>query len=157
MIQGKNIGTDHSDYSHAAGDDCLHGLLQTFFPPGRRRLRVALAICGTAAAIVLLLLLRAIPPGEGSPWPGCIFHKLTGLYCPACGNTRALHALLHFDIPACFSRNALFLPSLALLAGVLLSNRIRHSAAIGYIAATIYVIFTISRNLPWYPFNLLAP
>ena len=30
--------------------------------------------------------------GFGLP---CPFHVLTGLYCPGCGNSRALHALLH--------------------------------------------------------------
>lgn len=32
------------------------------------------------------LLLRIIPP--------CLFNRLTGLYCPGCGGTRATHALL---------------------------------------------------------------
>ena len=30
---------------------------------------------------------------------GCVFHKLTGLYCPGCGGTRAVHSLLAGDIP----------------------------------------------------------
>lgn len=156
-MEREKIAKKASNGTAARGHSGWHGVLTRFFPPPRRRLRVALAICGATAAIVLLSLLRAIPPGEGSPWPGCMFRKLTGLYCPACGNTRALYALLHFDLPGCISRNALFLPSLALLGGVLFSSRIRHSATIGYIAATIYVIFTVSRNLPWYPFCLLAP
>ncbi|MCD8026355.1 MAG: DUF2752 domain-containing protein [Clostridiales bacterium] len=30
--------------------------------------------------------------------PECTFHRLTGLYCPGCGNTRALFALLEGNI-----------------------------------------------------------
>ena len=30
--------------------------------------------------------------------PACPFYTLFGLYCPACGGTRATLALLHFDI-----------------------------------------------------------
>ncbi|MBE6903169.1 MAG: DUF2752 domain-containing protein [Ruminococcaceae bacterium] len=38
----------------------------------------------------------------------CVFYKLTGLYCPGCGNTRAAIALLSFDFPKAFSYNAFF-------------------------------------------------
>jgi len=37
----------------------------------------------------------------GKDWisvPACIIYKETGLYCPACGGTRSVLALLHGDI-----------------------------------------------------------
>ncbi|SDA24182.1 Protein of unknown function [Ruminococcus sp. YE71] len=51
-----------------------------------RVLFVYAAIASSAAAYALIMELT----GRGLP---CIFHKLTGLKCPGCGNTHALHCL----------------------------------------------------------------
>ena len=40
-------------------------------------------------------VLYFFPPGEHSFYPQCPFYRLTHLYCPGCGATRALAALLH--------------------------------------------------------------
>lgn len=45
----------------------------------------------------------------------CIFHKITGLYCPGCGITRAFFALLELDITKAFHENALFTTCLPLV------------------------------------------
>lgn len=34
--------------------------------------------------------------------PPCIFHKITGYYCPGCGGTRAVYALFRGDLLGCF-------------------------------------------------------
>ncbi|MBU9724892.1 DUF2752 domain-containing protein [Diplocloster modestus] len=31
-------------------------------------------------------------------FPACLFRRMTGFYCPGCGNTRSVLALLHGDI-----------------------------------------------------------
>ena len=36
------------------------------------------------------------------PPDGCVLHNLTGYYCPGCGGTRAIHALLHGHIVRSF-------------------------------------------------------
>lgn len=40
----------------------------------------------------------------------CIFNKLTHLYCPGCGFTRALHAALHLQFAKATAYNPLFIP-----------------------------------------------
>ena len=46
--------------------------------------------------------------------PKCYFHKVTGGYCPACGNTRSVIALLHGNVLSAVKYNAL-IPYLSLL------------------------------------------
>ncbi|MFD0895149.1 DUF2752 domain-containing protein [Luteolibacter ambystomatis] len=115
-----------------------------------------------AAAV---LLYRTGPAG----WPGCLFHQWTGFHCPGCGMTRATFALLHGDILKAFRYNPLgvVLFPIALI-GVLLqaigwaNNRpppIRWSAGSrgAFWIAVLVIAFWILRNLPWWPFTLLAP
>ncbi|MCI0351413.1 MAG: DUF2752 domain-containing protein [Acidobacteriales bacterium] len=64
---------------------------------------VAAAICG---------LVLAFPPQQYSFYPVCPIYHWTGLLCPGCGATRALHALLHGELVAAFLLN----PLLVLLA-----------------------------------------
>lgn len=46
-------------------------------------------------------------PTSSQLFPKCPFFLLTGYKCPGCGSQRAIHSLLHLDIPTAFSHNAL--------------------------------------------------
>src|SRR5436190_19023711 len=76
-----------------------------------------------AAAVVLpplLVVLYRFPPAQTGWYPGCLFHRLTGLHCPGCGGTRCAHALLHGDLPQALAYHVLFpflLPFLLFWAG----------------------------------------
>ncbi len=47
-------------------------------------------------AMILIWYVRFFLPHM--PFGGCMFHAVTGLYCPGCGGTRAVLALLHGDL-----------------------------------------------------------
>lgn len=82
----------------------------------RARLLRLLACLGLTLAAGLLYALLCSTTGFAVP---CLFHKLTGLYCPGCGVTRMCLALLALDFPAAWRANSglfLLLPLLALLA-----------------------------------------
>ena len=53
---------------------------------------IALLLIAIAAAGALLVISRVDP--ERAAWfPKCLVTQTTGLYCPGCGTSRALHAL----------------------------------------------------------------
>lgn len=127
---------------------------------------------GTLAATTVLaagsmLVLRTVDPfAEDSPLPGCPFFALTGLYCPGCGSTRCLHALAHGDVAQAFAMNPLLVIAIPLLAVMALqAARVRmplppallRATADPMLWLTVLVAYWIARNLPWWPFNLLAP
>lgn len=98
----------------------------------------------------------------------CPFHALTGLYCPGCGTTRALHQLVHGNLSRAFGYNPLAILSLPFLLYALISftsqgftGRRLPSVFIppGVLRGLVVVIvaFWILRNIPTYPFTLLAP
>jgi hypothetical protein len=102
------------------------------------------------------------------PYPPCWFHLLTGLHCPGCGATRCLAALVHGDVPQAAAYNVLFLLALPYLAlwGIQASMRFLRGQSVprrevpGWVIAGIavgIVLFGILRNLPFAPFDLLAP
>ena len=50
------------------------------------------------AGILFLALLRLLKIPLNYILLPCIFHKLTGLYCPGCGGTRAVYWLLKGNV-----------------------------------------------------------
>lgn len=126
-----------------------------------------LAAAGVAAASLAIFVVAYFNPVTAGFFPQCPFRQLTGLNCPGCGLTRGFHALFHGDILSALHFNAL-LPFYALLLGYLFLSlllvaarghglplkTLSPAALYGFLALS--VIFTVVRNLPFYPFNLLA-
>ena len=115
----------------------------------------ALLVLGVTACIVLLL----VPPGSPhAKWlPKCMFYHVTGLYCPGCGATRALSAMLHGDMKASLHNNLLLFPLLALIAVLIVKPEISLKRPVAITIVAIVLLFTILRNLPFAPFTYLAP
>lgn len=129
--------------------------------------RLATAGAITAAAAAAFVVLRHIDPNQpGSVLPPCPVYALTGLFCPGCGATRCLHALAHFDLATAMAMNPLLvlsLPALALLTAygagllpaVLLPLARQLCRPIAW--AVLLGAYAVARNLPWAPWNWLAP
>lgn len=123
----------------------------------------AVSVLGLGAFAVL----RRIDPNvAGNPLPPCPFLALTGLFCPGCGSTRCLHALVNFDLTGALAMNPLLvvsLPPLALLvlhgAGLLPRRLLplRNALAAPNLWLVALIGYAVLRNLPWLPFSLLAP
>ena len=115
----------------------------------------ALLVLGVTACIVLLL----VPPGSPhAKWlPKCMFHQLTGLYCPGCGATRALSAMLHGDLKSSLHNNLLLFPLLALIAVLIVKPEISLKRPVAVAIVAVVLLFTILRNIPFAPFTYLAP
>ena len=108
-------------------------------------------------------------PSQHSFFVPCPFKYATGLNCPGCGSQRAIHQLLHLNIGAAFKLNPLLVLSLPLLfAGLgikvwnyLFNTKYRvklfYSNLFIYSFFIITILFWIFRNIPYYPFTLLAP
>lgn len=88
----------------------------------------------------------------------CVFHEVTGLYCPGCGATRAALSLLQLDIVQAFRYNALLfilIPFYALYVIMRKKQWRRSSQAVMTGMAVLAIVFGVLRNFP--AFAWLAP
>jgi hypothetical protein len=118
--------------------------------------------------VVAAGIVFAVDPMRARFLPTCFFHDLTGLYCPGCGSTRALHQLLHGHFLPALHDNALLVLLVPPLGGVLLwqtfSTRLARPWSINqlhpaWVWTLVAVVLTFGalRNIPLYPFTLLSP
>jgi hypothetical protein len=102
-------------------------------------------------------------PGKTGFFLLCPFRWITGIICPGCGSTRALHQLLHGNLAAAFLLNPLFVVALPFLIwGFLrysknafqqkIPNRNALAPKYLYLIFIVVVSFWIFRNTPFYPF-----
>ena len=61
-------------------------------------------------AIIGLVLVKNFNPEEESFFIPCMFHKITGLKCPGCGMTRAMHYLVNGNIKKAVWYNLMIIP-----------------------------------------------
>ena len=127
---------------------------------------VGLATAALAAVAGFWLLRNFDPNAAGTPFPACMFRAFTGWYCIGCGMTRALHALAHGDVLRAFSMNPLAVSLLAispLLGAWKLGWQPRWMRPLIATVSepkfwlVLLPVYWIARNLPWFPFTLLAP
>lgn len=122
------------------------------------------------ASLLLRLILIENERFFRSLSPGCMVHRVTGLHCPGCGGTRAFFAFLKGDIATSWRMNPLFLSSVGIgliFLILFITDRrwgrpkwlrwLRVSAKTGWWTLGFCLLFAILRNIPRWPFTLLAP
>ena len=62
------------------------------------------------------------------PPDGCVLHNLTGYYCPGCGGTRAIHALLHGHIVRYFFYHPIVVSTAVFFGWFMLSQTIEKAS-----------------------------
>jgi hypothetical protein len=116
----------------------------------------------------LAVLFFILDPAKNAIFPKCAFHSLSGYYCPGCGSQRAIHSLLHLNISGVIGNNFLFLPAVLMIVYHYvhpLANRkfnwrlpnILYFKSTPWIIFAVIILFWILRNIPFYPFSVLAP
>lgn len=130
----------------------------------KRILNIGLLIVFVGLAVLFFVL----DPAKHTLFPRCLFNSLTGYYCPGCGSQRAIHSLLHFDFAGVVSYNFLFIPAFLLIFYNYLHPvfnqifkwklpNIFYFKNTPWIIFGVVIVFWIARNLPYYPFSVLAP
>jgi len=133
----------------------------------RERLLALTVVTAVVSALAYLRLFNPANPATNY-YPSCPFFTLTGFHCPGCGTLRGLHQLTHGHLLTALDYNALMVLSLPFLAYTFISYTLIAARGRGlpkpfippvYIKALfwIVVVFWITRNIPVYPFTLLAP
>lgn len=99
----------------------------------------------------------------GRPLIPCMFHTVTGLYCPGCGVSRMCLSLLRLDFLSAFKANAVlmlllppgFIIGLQMAARYIKTGRItptRLQSCILTAMTAILLIFGVLRNMPAFAF-----
>jgi Protein of unknown function (DUF2752) len=136
--------------------------------PSRRRrfpwVVIAVPLLAAGASV-----LYSFNPSTSRLFPPCPFHAVTGLYCPGCGSTRAMHQLLHGHVATAFDFNPLVVVALPLVGLALAWQALRPRRTAPAATAArlpgwwvwalllVVVVFGIVRNLPWKPVRWMAP
>jgi hypothetical protein len=117
--------------------------------------------------IFLVIIYKKFNPNQYF-FPRCPVYSLTGLYCPGCGSQRSLHAFLNLNIGDAFSSNLLVGFLIVILIVELLFyilklekfrpvNFMKSNRYFSIIVLCVVIAFTLLRNIPVFPFNVLAP
>jgi hypothetical protein len=118
--------------------------------------------------IGLILIYFSINPASTRLFPKCLLYVSTGIYCPGCGSQRATHALLNGNILTALNHNVLFIVGLGIIGYHLLVTALNkwfgrkifnylYHPKVPLILLGIVIAFWILRNIPFGPFNWLAP
>lgn len=127
---------------------------------GLRRRAAQFGVPFLSAAIVTGCALLHFYPPSTLHLPPCIFHEVTGLYCPGCGAARALHHLMNLEFGAAVHCNPLFVAAVPFLIymfaikglgamGLWSGPEIRLSHNASWALTAVVIAWWVVRNLPF--------
>ena len=122
----------------------------------------------TGLTLISFLFIYFLPRLEMIVNFHCPFHLLTGLYCPGCGSLRSLHSLAQGNVIRAFNYNPFTILSLPFLIYSFAAftyrgisgkelKRIFVKPIYIWLLLVFIIVFWVLRNIPAYPFNILAP
>jgi hypothetical protein len=125
----------------------------------------ALPVGILAAGALGALAVQAVFDPFTQDVPLCPLHAITGGYCPGCGATRAVHALLAGDPGLALRNNAVLVLALPVLCALWLDwirarvtgtdRRLVPPTRVLGVCAVLVLLYGVARNLSWFWF--LAP
>ena len=120
-----------------------------------------LCLAGFAALLLFgagsVYLYFHAPTPDNTCLPKCLFYQLTHCYCPGCGSTRAYYSLLHGDFGMMMRYNPMLVPFAFVLVALICFPSLSRDNRVVKSILIVIIAWWILRNLPWYPFTLLAP
>jgi hypothetical protein len=102
-------------------------------------------------------VLYVLEPEASRLYPSCPSKLILGLDCPGCGTLRALHNLLNANFLLALSYNPLMVVSIPVLIHTLFRPKWVQAPAAPWIVLAVLAAYTALRNIPIFPFSLLAP
>jgi len=104
--------------------------------------------------IILIIFVYFANPNNGPILP-CVFNKITGLYCPGCGMSRAVHSILKFQFYHALMYNALIfiIPPLFILYNLFVYKK---HMELSEITLALMILITLGygliRNIEFFSF-----
>ena len=132
-----------------------------------RKYRIMVVLCAGLALASMAIFYHFHPT---FPFPfSCAVYEFTGLYCPGGGAGRACRPILQFRFVEAFCYNPVFvilLPFIGLYFAVRMVDWViaggnhvdkKISVTLLIVVLVLVLLFGVLRNIPVYPFTLLAP
>jgi Protein of unknown function (DUF2752) len=131
--------------------------------------RAAPICCGAALVAGAGFLATHDPGAAGARYPACVFHQMTGMWCPGCGLTRGTYQLLHGHVGSALSFNVFTpLAIVAIVAAWAVWLRMSWGRPpirvprgvtrwLAVALPTLILSYGVLRNIPIAPLRTLAP
>ena len=108
---------------------------------------ICCVIFSAAAIVAVIIILYRFDPATAGIYPHCPFQLMTGLQCPGCGTTRALHRLLHGDLVAAFRLNAMLFVAAPFAVLAAFRRRLSLNPAVVLVWLAAVLSWWVGRNL----------